>query len=161
MVGIEANMKLLKFKIEIKGPLSDLNLRGNFSVPVLHPSPHTVWQTIFPVFEQESNSLLNFLFSLFGNPFELCRNIDLEFCITLMKNPCCFPFSQIPSCSIPLSLIKIILPCCYPLVQFPSYWEPSDQVNTPYPCSKPSSKNLLVQLANIYIDESNIYKISN
>ena len=33
-------MKLLKFKIEIKGSLSDFNLEGNSSVSALNPSPH-------------------------------------------------------------------------------------------------------------------------
>ena len=76
--------------MEIKGSLSDLNLGENSSVPALNPSPHTVWQAILPVFRQESNPLLDFLFALLGNPFKPCRNLDLEFCIAVMKNPCCF-----------------------------------------------------------------------
>ena len=33
--------------MEIKGPLSDLNLGGNFSDPALNPSHHTVLQAVF------------------------------------------------------------------------------------------------------------------
>ena len=94
-------------------------------MPTLNPSPHTVWQAVFLVFGQESNPLLDFSFALFGNSFLPHRNLDLEFCIALMKNPCCFPFFKIPSCFIPLSLIKSHLPCCFPLAKFPSYWESS------------------------------------
>ena len=87
--------------MKIKGILLDLNLGGNFSMHALNPSSHTVWQAVFPVFGQESNSLLDSSFALFENLFDPCRNLDFEFCMALIKNPCCFPFSQIPSCSIP------------------------------------------------------------
>ena len=40
MVGIEANMKLLKSNMEIKGSLLDLNLGENSSVPALNSSLH-------------------------------------------------------------------------------------------------------------------------
>ena len=79
-----------------------MNLGGNSSVPALNPSPHTIWQTVFHILEQKSNHLLNFSFALFGNPFEPCRNLDLEFYMDEMKNSCCFQVS-------PLSLILSVI----------------------------------------------------
>ena len=85
-------MKLLKFKLEIIDPLLDLNREIKISVPSLNPSPHTVCQAVFSVFRAGKQLSAGFSFLLFGNPFEPYRNIDLEFCMGLMKNPCCFPF---------------------------------------------------------------------
>ena len=49
--------------------LSGLNLGGKFSVLVINPLPHIVWQAVLQVFRQGSNYLLDISFALFGNPF--------------------------------------------------------------------------------------------
>ena len=117
-VCIEANMKLLKLKMEIKGPISDLNLGGSFLCLLLI---HHLIQFDKQFFQYSAGiqHSARFFICLIGNPFESCRNLELKFCIALIKNSCCFPFSQIPSCFILFSLIKSPLPCCFTLAQFP------------------------------------------
>ena len=139
-------MKLLKFKmkIKIKGPLSDLNLGLKISVSALNPSPHTVWQAVFLILGQKSNPLMDFhclicqsIWTMQKSWFKILHGLN--------EKSMLLSIFQIPSCSIPLSLLKSPLSCWFQLARFLSYWESSGQVNTPY------SKLILIQLTNIYL----------
>ena len=136
--------------MEVKGPLSDLNLRGSFFWFCSQSISYSLTSS-FPVFRHESYSLLDFSFALFVKPFEQCRNLDLEFCMALMESPYCFQVFHSPlyssvcpfkfSFSFSLSSNKIsiakftIKSCKLSMLQ----------------ALNPSSKPILVQLANIYL----------
>ena len=133
-------MKLLKFKMEIKGSLSDFNLGGIFFWSCSESISSYSLTSSFLVFRYESYPLLDFSFALFGNPFEPSINLDLEFFMDLMENPYCFEVIHSPLNIHPSANLNSPFPSLCPLTKFPLQNLPSGHVNSPYLCFKPLFK---------------------
>ena len=108
----------------------------------------------FSCIQAEKQPFAGFLFALFGNSFEPCRNLDLEFCMAVMENPCCFqvfPLSLILSAIGPLksafTVCFIILPITFILRVIDPSLNSISILQTP----NPSSISILAQLTNIYL----------
>ena len=147
--------------MEIKGPLSDLNLGGDAIWSCSESTPTYSLTSSFSVFRHESYSLLDFSFALFGNRFETSRNIEFRilhdlngksillssFSLSFTFPPVCqfklsFSFSLSSS---KISFVKsTIRPCKLSI----------SMLQTPNLSSKP----ILIQLTNIYLLECQIIK---